>query len=182
MKKLFGLVILSIVLVSCNNAAKQDASAGSEVDTTKTAAANVATFELDSLLAHAENYIDKPIKVTGYVTHTCKHSGRRCFLAGESQKFTVRVEAKGDIGGFNRELIGSKIEVDGILRENRLSPDKIDAMEKAIDEKKVKDDGSAESCDAETANVKKMREWMKENGKDYYAIYYIDGESYNEIK
>ena len=60
--------------------------------------------------------------------------------------------------------------------------DKIDAMEKAIDEKKIKDDGSAESCDAETANVKKMREWMKENGKDYYAIYYIDGESYNEIK
>lgn len=55
-------------------------------------------------------------------------------------------------------------------------------MEKSIAERRIKDDGSAESCDTETANIENMRSWMKENGKDYYPIYYIDGEDYSEVK
>lgn len=179
MKKYFALLLFTTILISCGNSQKvetQEVSANAEVEK------NTATFALDDLLSFADQNIDKPVSVTGYVTHTCKHSGKRCFLTGESQKFTIRVEAKGDIGGFNKELTGSKIKVDGILHEKRLSTDEINKMEQSIELKKIKDDGSAESCDAETANVKKMRDWMKENGKDYYSIYYIDGENYAEIK
>lgn len=139
-------------------------------------------IQLDKLLENADGYVNKKVRVTGYVTHTCKHSGRRCFLTGESQKFTVRVEAKGKIGGFNRELVGSKIEVEGVLKERRLTTEEIDAMEKKIQTKRVANDGSSESCDAETANVQKMRAWMKSKGKNYYSIYYIDGETYNEVE
>ena len=178
MKKYFLLLTVVFALVSCNNSAKQEKA---ETITEESAKSEAPVYTFEEVLAQAETLIDKPVKVKGYVTHTCKHSGRRCFLAGEDQKVTMRVEAKGNIGGFNRELIGNQIEVVGVLRENRLAPEKIDAMEKAINEKAIKNDGSAEACDTETANIQKMREWMKENGKDYYSIYYIDGEDYNEV-
>ena len=55
-------------------------------------------------------------------------------------------------------------------------------MEEAINDKKVKDDGSAESCDAETANIANMRKWMKDNQKDFYSIYYIDGTNYEVVE
>lgn len=178
MKKIFLLLAVVFAISSCNNSAKQESTETSE----QTAKSEAQIYTFEDLLAQAGTLVDKPVRVKGYVTHTCKHSGRRCFLAGEDQKVTMRVEAKGKIGGFNRELIGSQIEVDGILRENRLSTDKINEMEKAINEKAIKNDGSAESCDTETANIQKMRDWMKSNGKDYYSIYYIDGENYNEVK
>ena len=89
-----------------------------------------------------------------------------------------RVEAKGDIGGFNRELIGSDIVVKGVLRENKLSKEYIDQMEKEVNDKKAQETGSAESCESEMNNIKAMREWMKANNKDAYSIYYVDGMSY----
>jgi hypothetical protein len=71
--------------------------------------------------------------------------------------------------------------VEGILREKRYTAADIDNLQKAIDEKRVKNDGSEELCNAETANVKRMRKWMQERGKDYYATYYIDGQDYREV-
>jgi hypothetical protein len=100
----------------------------------------------------------------------------------DSKEVSIRVEAKGKIGGFNRELIGAAIDVEGILRERRYSTDDINSLQKAIDEKRVKNDGSEEMCNAETANVNRMRKWMKDHGKDYYATYYIDGQDYREVE
>ena len=55
-------------------------------------------------------------------------------------------------------------------------------MEMDVNERlKQVEDGSAETCEAELANINEMREWMQEQGKDYYAIYYIDGLSYQEM-
>ncbi len=179
MKKYLLILTAVLALAACKNNQPKNQNAAEATQTENSA---VAVFSLDNLMANAETQVGKTVKVTGYVTHTCKHSGRRCFIADEENKVNIRVEAKGKIGGFNRELVGSKIEVTGALREKRLSTAEIDEMEKAIAEKRVKGDGSEESCDAETANVQKMREWMKERGKDYYAIYYIDGEEYSEVK
>ncbi len=179
MKKYFLLFIAVLGFIACNNKNTSQEDTKTQPEETVKSAASV--IELDKLLAQAEEYVNKPVTVKGYVTHTCKHAGRRCFLTGESQEYTVRVEAKGKIGGFNRELIGSEIEVTGTLHEKRLNPDEIAQMEQSIEEKRIKNDGSEEACDAETANIQKMREWMKEHGKDYYAIYYIDGEDYHEV-
>jgi hypothetical protein len=185
MKKYLLLCIVTVIaLTACkNNSAKnQNSDNAISVDAAQTDA-DVTTFSsLDKLMEQAESFINKPVKVAGYVTHTCKHSGRRCFITDDNQKFTVRVEAKGKIGGFNRELTGSKINVSGILREKQLTSSEIDKMEKAISEKQVKNDGSEESCVTETANINAMRAWMKDHGKSYYAIYYIDGDDYREVR
>lgn len=179
MKKLsFILVGFAFLVISCNNAGQTKNNQENKQTTEETAA---VVFDADSLYAIAESFIDQPVTVRGFVTHTCKHSGKRCFLTGEGQKHSIRVEAKGEIGEFNRELEGTQLEVNGILRERRLTQVEIADMESSVNEKLAKEEGSAETCEAELANINEMREWMKAQGKDYYSIYYIDGLNYEEV-
>lgn len=176
MKKVILALTITLGIVACNPSKQQNEDSKSEQTTVET-----TVIPLEDMLSSADKYIDKEVTFKGYVTHTCKHSGRRCFMKGEKGNISLRVEAKGEIGGFNRELIGNEIALTGILKERRLSTDEINEMEKAIETKSMKSDGSQESCDTERANIKEMREWMKANNKDYFAIYYVDGIKYNEL-
>lgn len=173
MKNVVTLTALLLVLAACGGNKQQSQTE----ETRETATADVPVYALDDLLAVAEQNIDKTVKVEGYVTHTCKHAGKRCFIVGESQKASMRIEAKGEIGGFNRELAGSKIQVSGVLKERRFSQEYIDQMEKDVNAKKA-EDGSAESCAAEMSNINEMRQWMKDNNKEYYSVFYMDGQDY----
>ncbi|MDR2802480.1 MAG: hypothetical protein LBB31_04595 [Prevotellaceae bacterium] len=178
MKQLLVFAALSFALVACSGNKKR-ANAPAAASATS-AVAEASTFPLDDLLAVADQEVDKTITVVGYVTHTCKHSGKRCFIVGESQEASLRVEAKGEIGGFNRELVGSKLAINGILKERRLSQEYIAEMEKNVNLKK-QEDGAAESCEAELSNITDMRKWMKDHNKDYYVIYYMDGLSFETL-
>lgn len=177
----FILGLLIFVSISCNNTGQTQSNSVTEESKDMTAKAETTILDTDTLYAVAESLVDQPITIRGYVTHTCKHAGKRCFLTGEGQQHTIRVEAKGEIGGFNRELEGSQLVVDGILRERRLTQAEIADMESDVNERLTKEDGSAETCAAELANINEMREWMKAQGKDYYSIYYIDGLTYKEV-
>jgi len=174
MKKILFVALASIAMIACNGPAKK-------ADNTEKASPTIETLKVDNLLANAEQLVDKTIKVTGHVTHTCKHSGKRCFLVGDNEKFTVRVEAGGKITGFNRELVGNTIMVEGILKERRLSKEYIDQMEHETNEK-AKEDGTAETCATEMNNINDMRAWMKSNNKDHYAIYFIEGLAYEVVE
>jgi len=179
MKKLMIVAVLAVLAVSCGNRQNAQQQASDEAATTVVAG---ESYGLNDLLTKADGLVDQKVTVRGYVTHTCKHSGKRCFIVGDDQKTSFRVEAKGNIGGFNRELIGSELAITGILRERRLSQEYLDQMEKDVNEKKAAEDGSVESCEAELANIEEMKTWMKDNGKDYYALYYMDGEDYEIIE
>jgi len=168
MKQLVLLAVLSLAFFSCSGNKKQ-AETSDEAQTSVLAEGSV--YELDNLLAVADQEVDKTITVVGYVTHTCKHAGKRCFIVGESQEASLRVEAKGEIGGFNRELVGSKLSITGVLKENRLSEDYLAEVEKAT--RAANED--PEDCETELKNINDMRKWMKEHNKDYYVIYYMDG-------
>ncbi len=181
MKKLLFLAVALSLMVACGNNGNTKKT---KTDAQETAAAVNAknVYGLDDLLAVADELVGQETTVEGYVTHTCKHSGKRCFIVGESQKTSFRVEAKGNIGGFNRELTGSKVAIKGIVRERRMTREYLDQMEKDLNEKKLSEDGSAENCAAELNNIEEMKVWMKEHGKDYYAIYYMDGEDYEVVE
>jgi len=170
MKNLFLLTALTLVMFSCSGNRKQSA-----------ATSELPIYELDELLIVAEQEVDNTLTVVGYVTHTCKHAGKRCFIVGESQKATIRVEAMGEIGGFDRDLEGSKLAITGVLKERRLSEEFISEMEKDVHER-MEEDGSAETCAAELSNINDMRQWMKDNDKDYYVIYYMDGMSFDVLE
>jgi hypothetical protein len=178
-KKLFLLATVAILTFSCKSGNNNNAAEATDAQEVS-AAAEAKTVE--SLLASADSLVDKDITVRGFVTHTCKHSGRRCFIVGEDQKTSLRVEAKGEIGGFNRELIGSELIIKGKLRENRLTKEYLDQYSEQLKEKgATAENGSAESCESEQKNIAAMIEWMKANNKDYYSTYYVDGESYEVV-
>ncbi len=183
MKKLLFLAVALSLVAACGNSAnskKAKAAAAQEAAAQEAAAAG-NVYKLDDLLAVADQLVGKEVTVIGHITHTCKHSGKRCFIVDDSQATTFRVEAKGNIGGFNRELTGAKVAIKGIVRESRMTKEYLAQMEKDITEKKLVEDGSAESCATELANLADMKKWMAEHGKDYYAIYYMDGEDYEVV-
>ena len=166
MKQLLLFSVLSLALISCSGNKEQ----------TETA------FELEDLLAVADQKVNDTIMVVGYVIHVCEHSGERCFIVGESQEISLRIEAGEAIGSFDSELIGSKLEITGILKEGmRLSHGDIAEREKNVQEK-LSGGESAESCASEMNNINEMLNWMKEHDKDYYAIYYMDGLSYKKLE
>ena len=170
MKKfLFILTAFILIAASCTNKGQSPESKSSVV------------YDADTLFSIAKMHIDLPIAISGYVTHTCQHSGKRCFLTGDKQKRSVRVEAKGDIVSFDRELTGSKLIVNGIMRERRLTQTEIKEMEINLNEQ-IEEDGMTETCAEELANITEMKDWMEDKGKDYYSIYYIDGLSYEKIE
>ncbi|MDR0750825.1 MAG: OB-fold nucleic acid binding domain-containing protein [Tannerellaceae bacterium] len=178
-KKTFLIAAAVFMLTSCGNKSQQRTP---EETTTTQATSEAPVYELEKLLADADKRLNQTVVVKGTVTHTCKHSGKRCFIVGEDGKTSFRVEAKGDIGGFNKELVGSELAIKGILKERRLTKEYIDQYEKEVNEQKNQEDGSAETCQAELTNIASMRDWMKDNNKDYYAIYYMDGESYEIVE
>jgi hypothetical protein len=180
MKKIVFFAAVLFCLAACNGKkAGQSAELKAEA---VSANADVTVYKLDSLLVVADQLVDETVTVRGFVTHTCKHSGKRCFIVGDDQKTSFRVEAKGEIGGFNRELTGSELAITGIVKERRYSKEYIDKYEKEVNELKAKEDGSAETCEAELNSITSMRAWMKANDKDYFSIYYMDGERYEVLE
>ena len=174
MKQFISILLVAFLMVACNTNKKKSDQTASELTA-------IECVTVDNLLAKADQLVDQTIKVKGHVTHTCKHSGKRCFLVGDNEQFTVRIEAGGKITGFNRDLVGNTIEVEGVLKERRLSKEYIDQMEHEAKEK-VKEDGSAETCATEMNNINDMRSWMKANNKDHYAIYFVEGLSYEVVE
>lgn len=178
MKHLLIFAAALLFMVGCGSNNKK----AEEVQEVLTVDAQSPVYTLDSLLAHAESLLEQRVTVIGSVTHTCKHAGKRCFIVGTDPNLTMRIEAKGEIGGFNRELVGSELAITGVLKERRLTQEYIAEAEKEVNEKAAQEDGSAETCAAELSNIQGMKDWMKANNKDYYAIYYMDGESYEVVE
>ncbi|PID88081.1 MAG: hypothetical protein CSB06_02085 [Bacteroidia bacterium] len=183
MKK-FAFILIAAAFLTWTSACNEEADKQSEEQTTEeqvqteeNATANAA-LEVEALLKDAASKVDKEISVTGYVTHTCKHSGRRCFIVGENPEEALRIEATEIPEGFKAELVGSKIIAKGILREKRMTKEEIEEKEAHLNEELKEEDGSAEHCHAGIAKMQKMKDWMKANEKDYYPIYFVDGTAY----
>lgn len=166
-----NLVILSLAIImsfgtafaSSNNTSKKSKEAST----------------IGEIMKNAESLIDKEVVFIGMVQHVCAHSGRRAILLDETGKLSLRVEAKGEINGFNRELSGMDIRVKGILKE-RLTSEFIDNWEAKVKAKQDAEEGG-KHCASEMTNISQMRNWMKENGKEFYSIYYVDGLSYEIV-
>ena len=184
MKKIIFVVIafLGFGLASCGNSSKK------QTTDEKTVQSEVKTVDvekalcLEDILAKAETEVGKEVVLKGKITHTCKHSGRRCFVVGKDDKTSIRVEAKGNIGGFNRELIGSVVAIKGILRENRMTEEDIDAMEAEYKKQQEAAKPGEGHCDTELKNIQGMRDWMKANNKEFYSIYYMDGMEFEVVE
>jgi hypothetical protein len=140
-------------------------------------------YTVERLMEEAEAQVGKEVEVKGTVTHVCRHSGKKCFLSDKSGDLSMRIAAGGSIEAFDQALKGSDIIVKGVLREgDRISREDIQAQEEEVNEEMLAEQAQEgdhhKHCQARLNNIRQMQEWMAKHNKDYYALYYIEGTSY----
>ncbi|MFV0265890.1 MAG: hypothetical protein ACK5HT_02020, partial [Draconibacterium sp.] len=79
MKQIFisALATMLIAFTACNNTGKKVQEAENKAEIVE-----ITEIPVDKVIELAPEFVDKEIDLSGYVTHTCKHSGKRCFLVG----------------------------------------------------------------------------------------------------
>jgi hypothetical protein len=182
MKNQLSLLFIALSFFACGTPKqKQSADANKAVEPQVVKLDPAKAKSVVEWLKVADKSIGKEVLVKGVVSHVCRHSGKRCFILDKDGETSIRLEAGGQINGFNQELSGSTIVARGVLKENRLTSSYIDEWEQKTLSQKDEAEIDENACSAELNNISKMREWMKNNNKDYYAVYYIEGLDYLTI-
>ncbi len=140
-----------------------------------------ASISVDSLMSVAEASVGDTIVVRGFVRHTCKHGGRRCFVSNAGRDSQVRVEAGEAIGSFDKGLIGAEVAVRGVVRENRVSADEIREAIRATEERKASGE-AAEHCESALGVLNQRMEKAGQDGRGYYSDFYVDGLEFEKIE
>mgnify|MGYP003321926280 CR=1 FL=1 len=108
-KTLFSVVVLAIALVM-----------GTMMSCSKEE--EVPAMSVEELNAQIENLTDSNVVVEGVVAHICQHSGMKMKMEGADFHFVWD-------SVFDASLMGQKVRIEGIVREQRLTADEINAME-----------------------------------------------------
>jgi hypothetical protein len=181
-KHLFSILLLSIIFfTSCNQGA--DKAAENKADT---AIITVLSFDTS-----AHSYVDKPVIIEGTVFHTCKHGGKRMFLVDGTDSIRVEVTAGEKIAKFDEALVGSRVRVTGILKEERIDAKYLNEWENEVKKpeenhnagihtgaKGHEDQGVQEKLD----QINALREEIKNSGTDHLSFYSIEAAEYTELK
>lgn len=185
-------LLLCIGSIGCSSNSKQQAQ-----DTVENRAESPAGMEVDSLLSRAEQLNGKAITVQGICTHTCKHGAKKIFLMGSDDTQTIRIEA-GALGQFSPDCVNSIVEVDGILKEQRIDESYLVQWEEQIKAQTGENHGSGEegcstekNARGETGNTseeriadfrKRIAENKAKTGKDYLSFYFVEAKSYKILE
>ena len=178
------------LLSSCGGKTK---TTGAEAAGTEQTAEGV--YEIDDILAEADESVGKTVTVEGVCSHICKHAGAKIFLMGSDDTKTLRIEAGEKIGGFKPECVNSIVRVSGKLMEQRIDEDYLTQWEEQVKSQTAEQHGDEEAgCAAEQkaqgetvvnsvaeriANFRSAIAQRKEaEGKDYLSFYWMDGENY----
>jgi hypothetical protein len=173
------LCILFLAMVSCNQGTKG-------IDPSSAVKVSVLTFE-----QQAAGLVDKAVVIEGTVLHTCKHSGKRMFLVDGNDSIRVEITAGKDITKFDEKLVGSRVSVLGILKEERIDERYLNEWENEV-KKPVEnheagvhtgaqgheDQGTQEKLD----QIASLRTDLKNSGKDHLSFYSIEAEKFEELK
>jgi hypothetical protein len=182
MKKTAALILLmTAFLASCNFSTKEEATNAND-----TVLITVATFDTS-----AYNYIDRPVWIEGTVTHTCKHGGKRMFIADGNDSILVEVTTGPDIVKFEDALVGSRLKVLGMLRELRIDDKYLNEWEAELKQPVENHDVGIhtgqkghedQTADDKFAQINAYREQIKASGSDHLSFYSIEAISFSEVK
>ncbi len=166
MKKLALISVLAVLFFSCGNQKSKQAP-----DQVGESEAIVLT--VDELYENASELAEKEIIVKGTVMHVCTHGGQRCFLMGSNEDINIRVEAGEKIGAFSQELMGSELEIVGIIKEVKTEADAHNPGQ---------EHGTEEAVEEETPATKEAHAIISEAQEEAEVIYFIEGLKSKEIK
>lgn len=150
-------------------------------------------MDLDSLLADADKFVGREVKVEAVCTHTCKHGATKIFLMGSDDSKTIRVEA-GKLGSFDTKCVNSVVKVTAVVKEERIDETYLQQWEAKLKAADAQQHGTTEAgCDSEkkargeTANTPEARiadfrakiaERQAKTGKAYLSFYYLEASAY----
>jgi hypothetical protein len=182
MRKIAALFLfLTVALVSCNMGTKEEATNAND-----TILITVATFDTS-----AHNYVDRPVWIEGTVTHTCKHGGKRMFLADGNDSLLVEVTTGPDIVMFDEALIGSRLKVLGILKELRIDDKYLNEWEAELKQPVENHDAGVHTgekghedqpADAKFEQINNYRQQLKDLNTDHLSFYSVEAISFTEVK
>ncbi|MDG5800618.1 hypothetical protein QA597_09630 [Marinilabiliaceae bacterium ANBcel2] len=174
------IIVFTVMLSGCTSCG----SSGSPDDfVEREPAVDVeSAITISQLMDMASDNVGEEVIIEGVITHVCRHSGKRCFINDTSTDTSIRVEAKGNIGGFYSELKGNKVVIKGSINENRLSEEYIDEWEQKTLEEQQQAEVDQNQCSAELANIEQMRNWMAANDKNFYSVFFIEGVDYEIVE
>jgi hypothetical protein len=189
MKKLALFSVFALLLFSCGN---QKSKTQEQTKSVEVAESEAIVVSVDQLYEKAEELADKEIVVKGTVFHICTHGGQRCFIMGSNEDINIRIEAGEKIGAFSQELMGSEIEVVGILREVKTeadahNPGQHDEAEHSEGEhaEELAETEHAEGEHAgehsEDAEVDKAHDIISESQEAAEIVYFIEGLKSKEL-
>ncbi len=153
MRNLFLTFALVTIFISCNSTSGKKSSTTAEPS--QTSELN-AVIEVDTLLANPNIYLDQTVSIKGLVVHTCKHSGKKMFLAGSDKSVYVKVVAGNNISIFGKELEGETVVATGKItimeKSGEKHKDQNNKEEHKEHDEKItsKDSTSGEGCATET--------------------------------
>jgi hypothetical protein len=162
MKKLLLLSVFALILFSCGNQKSKKQTAVQEVK-------KGAVLSVDDVIKQSAELADKEVVVKGTVMHVCTHSGKRCFIMGSNEDITIRIEAGDKIGSFSQELMGSDIEISGVLREVKT-------------ETQAHKPGQHEDEHKEDVATEKAHKVISDSQKKAKTVYFIEGVKYKTVK
>jgi hypothetical protein len=178
MKKLVLLSLFALILFSCGNQKSKN-------QTVVQAEPEIVILTVDDLYKNAVDLADKEVVVKGTVMHICKSGGERCFIMGSTEDVVIRIEAGEKIGSFNQELMGSNLEIVGVLREVKTKAEAHNPGEHHDGETNENNhneggdkDGDHHAKDVDTDEAHKVIAESQETAK---VVYFIEGLSSKEL-
>lgn len=168
MKKLLAFFVVAALLAGCTNEQSGDQKkTPAEKEQTATPQIELASFN-DA----AGEYVDKKVAVTGIVDHVCKHGGKKILLVADGADLHINSDKR-----FDDEIQGSKVEVTGIVREERI--DESDCLQ--MEEDNIQSHKTGETDESLYERKQKQitfyRDSMEKAGVDhlsFYSLEYID--------
>lgn len=164
MKKIALLSLMVFILFSCGQQAKQQVAKSDDVPQES------VVLSIDEVLEKAPELAENEVTVKGTVMHVCQHGGQRCFLMGSTEDVTIRIEAGEKIGSFSQELMGSELEIVGLLKEVKTEADAHNPGEEHGEEEHMED--------AETEEAHRI---LAENQEAAERVFFIEGATVKEL-
>lgn len=166
MKKVVLIVLFTGILFACTNQQKNQVQ-NSEP---KSAEKENIVLTVDEMYENISEIVDNEVRVKGTVFHVCQHGGQRCFIMGSNEDINIRIEAGEQIGAFGQELMGSEIEIIGLLKEVKTEADAHNPGKEHGEE--------ASEEDMETANAHAIIAEAQEAAE---RVFFITGIKYKEL-
>ena len=112
---------------------------------------------IDTLIANADDYVGKTVRVDGVITGVCKKRGCWMQVTDPESGNGVRIKVEDGVIVFPYESMGQKAAAEGVFEAIKLTPEQIEARKAAAhghdvgedcDKDKEVGDGTGAGCDA----------------------------------